>query len=69
MGRPRLDGKPTAQAFKLVVDHSHDSPRVRGLLCFGCNYAIGHFRDDELTLRAALLYLARDLLPKHRKIT
>ena len=57
LGRPRLDGKPTAEPFKLVVDHCHDSRRVRGLLCTGCNSAIGHFRDDPAALRAALAYL------------
>ncbi|MBM2616135.1 endonuclease VII domain-containing protein [Actinoplanes sp. LDG1-06] len=57
-GRPRLDGLPTAIAFKLVVDHCHDTGRVRGLLCVGCNAAIGHFRHDEATVRAALAYLA-----------
>jgi peptide methionine sulfoxide reductase MsrB len=56
-GRPRFDGRPTAAAFKLVVDHCHTTRRVRGLLCAGCNAAIGHFRDDEATLRAALTYL------------
>jgi hypothetical protein len=57
LGRPRLDGRPTAEPFKLVVDHCHDSRRVRGLLCTGCNSAIGHFRDDPAALRAALAYL------------
>ena len=56
-GRPRKDGQPTATAFKLGVDHCHNSRRIRGLLCVGCNAAIGHFRDDEATLRAALVYL------------
>jgi hypothetical protein len=57
LGRPRLDGRPTAEPFKLVVDHCHDSRRVRGLLCAGCNSAIGHFRDNLPALRAALAYL------------
>jgi hypothetical protein len=56
-GRPRLDGKPTAEAFRLVVDHCHNSRRVRGLLCAGCNAAIGQFRDNGLVLLAALEYL------------
>ncbi|MFC7275010.1 endonuclease VII domain-containing protein [Paractinoplanes rhizophilus] len=56
-GRPRRDGLPSAVAVKLVVDHCHRTRRVRGLLCVGCNAAIGHFRDDEETLRSAIAYL------------
>jgi hypothetical protein len=56
-GRPRLDGRPTAEPFKLVVDHCHHSRRVRGLLCVGRNAAIGHFEDNATALWAALVYL------------
>lgn len=58
-GRPRSDGRPTAMAFKLVVDHCHDTRRVRGLLCVGCNSGIGNFREDETALLAARDYLRR----------
>jgi hypothetical protein len=57
VGRPRRDGRPTATAFKLAVDHCHSTGRVRGLLCVGCNAAIGHFRDDRTVVLAALTYL------------
>ena len=39
------------------VDHSHDTGKVRGLLCHGCNLGIGHLRDDPAIVAAALLYL------------
>jgi hypothetical protein len=39
------------------VDHSHETGTVRGMLCFSCNAALGHFRDDPTVLRRAARYL------------
>ncbi|WP_158088591.1 endonuclease domain-containing protein [Thermoactinospora rubra] len=39
------------------VDHCHDTGQVRGLLCFNCNNALGHFRDCVATMTLAALYL------------
>ncbi|MGC4816152.1 endonuclease VII domain-containing protein [Micromonospora sp. DT63] len=61
-GRPRKDGRPSAQAFRLVVDHCHGTSTVRGLLCGGCNSALGHFRDNREALRRAIDYLASEPL-------
>jgi hypothetical protein len=41
----------------LHVDHDHDTGAVRGLLCFSCNAALGHLRDDEQRIRDLLTYL------------
>jgi hypothetical protein len=38
---------------ELVVDHDHSTGEIRGLLCYGCNSAIGHLKEDpELFLKA-----------------
>ena len=42
---------------RLVVDHCHRDGHVRGLLCHGCNRAIGYMRDDTVALAAAIIYL------------
>jgi hypothetical protein len=43
----------------LCVDHDHERPRVRGLLCNACNAAIGLFEEDPLRLISAIEYLYR----------
>lgn len=42
---------------RLHVDHCHTTKKVRGILCFGCNTAIGHMKDEASRLRLAALYL------------
>ena len=44
---------------KLVVDHCHSTGKVRGLLCHGCNAAIGFFKEDMGRLLRAGAYLVR----------
>ncbi|MCP3817206.1 endonuclease VII domain-containing protein [Streptomyces sp. A3M-1-3] len=39
------------------VDHCHETGKVRGVLCFNCNSAIGKLGDDPDTLRRAITYL------------
>ncbi|MGW6458644.1 endonuclease VII domain-containing protein [Streptomyces sp. NPDC055078] len=39
------------------VDHCHETGKVRGVLCFNCNSAIGKLGDDPDTVRRAAAYL------------
>lgn len=41
----------------LSIDHDHETGTVRGLLCHGCNVALGFLRDDVGRLRSAIQYL------------
>jgi len=49
-----------ASEFKrrLHVDHCHITGKVRGLLCAGCNLAVGHLEKDPVRAAAILAYLA-----------
>lgn len=48
-----------------VVDHDHSccpgrrscGACVRGIICKGCNYAMGHFNDDVEAMQRAIEYL------------
>jgi hypothetical protein len=39
------------------VDHDHKTGVIRGILCPGCNTAIGLMRDDPQILQSAISYL------------
>ena len=46
-----------ATKHNLVVDHCHDTGKVRGMLCHNCNRALGLFKDCTKSLEAAINYL------------
>lgn len=39
------------------VDHDHETGRVRAVLCFNCNAALGMFKDRPDALRRAATYV------------
>lgn len=43
----------------LVVDHNHETGKVRGLLCDHCNQGIGKLKDNIIILERAIEYLNR----------
>jgi recombination endonuclease VII len=51
---PRL---PYARRYCVDVDHSTSPMRIRGLLCFTCNYFVCHRGSTPAVLRAAAAYL------------
>jgi hypothetical protein len=45
------------------LDHDHITHKIRGLICHGCNIALGMIKDDPETARAMA-----DYIEKHRSI-
>jgi hypothetical protein len=39
------------------VDHDHETGKVRGMLCFPCNAALGQLQDDPTIIRRAAEYV------------
>ena len=39
------------------IDHCHKSGRIRGVLCRGCNLALGHVNDDKTILLNLINYI------------
>ena len=58
-----LCGKPPTSGRwkKLVVDHDHQSGKIRGLLCNPCNVGLGALGDTIGSIEKALVYLRRSV--------
>lgn len=63
-GKCKICGKPgetfssdCGRSKTLVVDHCHETKKVRALLCSSCNKGLGCFGDDEHTLENAKQYI------------
>jgi hypothetical protein len=46
--------------ISLHIDHDHETGEIRGLLCVGCNNALGQFDDDFDLLTRAADYVSSD---------
>lgn len=53
----RSDNPARSRAKNFSVDHCHKTGRIRGLLCYRCNPALGFFKDNEKIIQGALDYL------------
>ena len=49
--------------ISLHVDHDHETGEIRGLLCVGCNNALGQLHDDPVLLCRAADYVSSDQRP------
>jgi hypothetical protein len=46
---------------RLCLDHDHHTLQIRGLLCDGCNLALGHFKDKPEVAARVSAYLGGNL--------
>ena len=42
-----------------TIDHNHETGKVRDVLCSNCNMGIGKFKENIITIQAALDYLKK----------
>lgn len=52
------DKTPEEEGKALAIDHSHETGKIRGLLCFSCNAGVIRYSSPDL-LRKAALYLEK----------
>jgi Recombination endonuclease VII len=51
--------EPGRKTGEWAIDHCHTTETVRGILCHGCNVALGQVKDDIRRLKALVSYLER----------
>lgn len=56
-GKCAVCGQVPTTTRGLHIDHCHATGKVRGLLCHGCNVALGNFKDSRELLQKAIEYL------------
>jgi len=57
-GRCKICGSTDPKsAGRFVIDHNHQTGKVRGLLCQPCNAMLGQAQDSVVVLQKAILYL------------
>lgn len=54
-------GKGKNIGNEAVVDHCHDTKKIRGILCGHCNTGLGSFRDNPFSLERAIEYLLKSV--------
>jgi len=45
---------------RFIIDHCHQTGRVRGLICHNCNVGIGLLGEDRTILSSAINYLNKE---------
>jgi hypothetical protein len=59
-GSCAICGKPQSHfRRRLAVDHNHKTKKVRGLLCFRCNYFLGIVERNKNILQGVIEYLEK----------
>ena len=53
--------EPGGKHGKFMVDHCHDTGKVRGLLCKSCNIALGEVGDNTQILQSMIEYLQMEV--------
>lgn len=45
--------------YNTHVDHNHQTGKIRGLLCVGCNTGLGNFKENPFILIKAIKYIEK----------